>query len=108
MKYFLSFLLLINILNADKVKVKTIACSSIELLKGSYDVSDDYVKLNLYSMQYSCIILDVQDKITSYPNDPESCANFVKVLALKDGNNYFVNRRAIYIEKYDSENSVKF
>jgi len=111
MKQILILLLLITtVIQADKVKRKTIACPSVMILqKLPVDTGDNYLDINMYAMANGCVLLTKKSSIESLGyNANNSQEIYQEIIYRKTGVHLFVKRSEIIIEKFGKKSTWRF
>ena len=110
MKYILILLLTLSVLQADKVKNRTMACPSVMLLqKAPLETKDNYMNLNMYAISNSCIFLTKESSIESVGYNANNSKDiFQEIIYRKTGVHLFVKRSEIIIEKFGRKSTIRF
>ena len=110
MKYILILLLTLTVLQADKVKYKTLACPSIMVLqKVPADTGDNYLDINMYAIANDCVLLTKKSSIESIGyNSNNSQDIYQEIIYRKTGVHLFVKRSDIIIEKFGRKSTFRF
>ncbi len=95
---------------ADYIKVTTVGCPSIDILKRlPQETANDYVKVNLFAMTNDCVILTREDAIEAIDYDPANEKTlYIKILYKKTGATLFVLRDEVLIEQPGKKNRFRF
>ncbi|MDQ7043338.1 MAG: hypothetical protein Q9M34_07370 [Sulfurimonas sp.] len=110
MKYIFVCIVLVSSLYSDMIKYKTLACPSIELLKGAKQVEmEDSLKLEMYAISHSCVVLSKEDSIEVIGYDPVNSEDiFQQILYKKTGTQLYMLHDAVHIEQAGKKNIYRF
>jgi len=111
MRYILIMVLILSALvQADQIKVKSLACTSIDTFeKIPPEVLEDELKLSLFAVANGCRSLSRKDAVTAIGYDPRNeKALFVKILHKKSGETLYVRRKNLQIEQPGKKNQIRF
>ena len=110
MKYILVLLVLFSSLNADKMKVKSLACPTIlQLQKAPLLNEADSLDLSMYTIANSCVVLSLKDKIKAIGYDPRNSKDiYQKIIYEKTDNVLYILRSSIVIEQGGKKGSMRF
>jgi len=110
MKYILTLLLILTALQADKVKYKTLACPSVDILKKTpVDTGDNYLDISMYAIANSCVVLTKESSIEAVGyNANNSNEIFQEIIYKKTGAHLFVKRSKIIVEKFGRKSTFRF
>jgi len=110
MKYILILLLMITALQADKVKYKTLACPSIDILeKTPVNTGDNYLDISMYTIANNCVVLTKKSSIEAIGYNANNSKDiFQEIIYKKTGAHLFVKRSEIIIEKFGRKSSFRF
>ncbi|SFV61229.1 hypothetical protein MNB_SM-4-956 [hydrothermal vent metagenome] len=110
MKYFLVITLLIPCLFGDMIKYKALACPSIDLLKKAQKIDiQDSLKLEMFSIANSCVILSKEDRVEALGYDPRNSKDiFQEILYKKTSTVLYILREAIHVEQGGKKNTYRF
>ncbi len=109
-KYLFSFIILVLPIAADVITVKTLACPSIVTLQKSMQEDlKDPLKLEMYSIANSCVVLSKGDKVEALGYDPRNAKGiYQRVLYKKTNTELYMRRSAILVEQSGKKNSIRF
>lgn len=109
-KYFLLTLLIISSLNADKVKVETLACKTLDALKKApVDEDDNDLNLNMYAIAHDCVMLSRDAQVQAMGYDPRnSQAIHIQIVDKRTGYTFFVLKSKIQIEQGGKKDRYRF
>ena len=110
MRSVLFFLSIVTFLNADKMVKNTLGCPSVVLLqKLPVDTGDNNLKLNMYAIANSCVVISKKDKVKAVGYDPlNSKEIFQKVIYKKTGEFLYILRSTIQVEQDGKKGVVRF
>lgn len=110
MKYILIALLLITSLQADKIKRKSIACPTLEILKKvPVDTQDNYLEINTYAIVNSCVILYKDDEIEIQGYNANNTKElYHEIIYKKTGAHLFIKSSAVIVEQYGKKSTWRF
>lgn len=110
MKYILTFLLLLNVANADIMKKKTLACPSVtQLQKAPVESTENSMNLSMYAIANDCVIVDKRDNVEAIGYDPTNSQEiYQKILYQKTGVYLYVLRSTIQVEQDGKKGSLRF
>ncbi len=110
MKFTFIFLFLIATLFGDTIKYKTLACPSIEVLKKvtTIDIQDS-LKLEMFAIAESCVIVSNVDSVEALGYDPlNSRDQFQLIIYKKTSTELYILRDAINVEQAGKKNIYRF
>ncbi|RUM64325.1 MAG: hypothetical protein DSZ04_02700 [Sulfurimonas sp.] len=92
------------------IKYKTLGCPSVEVLKGSKVVDmEDSLKLEMFSIANSCVILSKEDSVEALGYDPRNSKDiFQEILYKKISTVLYILREAIHVEYGGKKNTYRF
>ena len=109
MKYLYLVSLLSLSLYADQVKVESLACPSMEVLREAQGIDlHEYMDLNLFAIKHSCKILNRSSEIQVINYDVNSRTKWVEIEEKTSTQHLFILRKNITIEQPGSNNTFKF
>jgi len=110
LKYILVFILLVPFVYGDIVKYKALACPTVALLKKANEIDmQDSLKLEMYSIANSCVVVSREDHIKALGYDPRNSEDtFQKILYKKTSTELYILRDAIEIEQAGKKNTYRF
>jgi hypothetical protein len=110
MKYILILLLVITASYADKIKRKTFACPSIELIKKApTDKKSSIMDLNMYAIANDCVVLSKHDRVEAVDYNANNSKDlFIKILYKKTGALLYIRSSAIIVEKHGKKSNWRF
>lgn len=110
MHYLFIFFLLAFSLHADLIKNKTLACPSVEILQKAVDVDmQEPLKLEMYAIANSCIILARGDTVEALGYDPRNSEEiYQQILYKKTNTQLYILRQAIHVEQGGKKNRLRF
>jgi len=107
----LSFLLplLPALLGADQMLVESLACPEISQIEKAASLTDDIMALNQYTIANGCKVLSPSSDIETIDSDAATGQTlFLKVLDKRSGDQLYVLRKRVQIEKPGSKNTLRF
>ena len=101
MKSIVLFFSILAFLQADVILVKSLACKEIETLeKIPADISQDYIKLNIYAMSNDCAFVSKKDKVQAHEYNYKNQNSLYTKIYLKDsGRILYIRSKNIQIEQ---------
>ena len=110
MKQFLSFFLLASVVQADVILYRTLACPSVAILKKApLDLNSAPLKLEMFTIANSCVILSRGDSIEALGYDPRNSKDvYQEILYKKTSSHLYMLRKAIQVEQGGKKNSYRF
>ena len=110
MKYILAFILLVPFLYGDRMKHKTLGCPSVVLLQKTLLVDmDDPLKLEMYAIANSCVVLSREDNIEAIGYDPHNSKEIYQQIFYKKTNaELYILRDSIEVEQAGKKNTYRF
>jgi len=104
------FLLFLSVLNADKIKTKTLACPTIDQLKKApVHKEAGSLELDMYVIANGCAILSPKSRVEAVGYDPRNSKDiYQKVVNKENGSIYFILRSQILVEQGGKKASMRF
>ena len=107
--FFVVWLLLSASLEADLIKVKTLACKTLDALQKAPVDKDDYLNLNMYAIAHDCVILSRDAKVQVLGYDPRNSQDmFVQIVEKKTGYTFFMLKSKVQIEQGGKKANYRF
>ena len=110
----MKFILIISIflisVYADKIKIQTLGCPTLDKLKKApLDKSEGSLELTMYAIANECIVISKQDKVEALGYDPRNSKDiFQKISYEKTGAILYIKKSTIIVEKGGKKGFIRF
>ena len=110
MKYLFALFFLLSSLYGDVIKNKTLGCPSVLLLEKAQLVDmQDPLKLEMYAIANSCVILSRGDSVEAIGYDPRNSKEiYQQIFYKKTSTELYILRKAIHVEQGGKKNTYRF
>lgn len=100
--------MLTNLLNADKILNKSLACPTMDAYKKA-PLGDDYLNLNMYAISHNCKIFYRNSEIQVLGYDPRNSKSpIMEIVDKVTGIKYFINRSSVQVEQGGKKSTYRF
>ena len=110
MKYIFVFLIFLASLHADKMKIQTLGCPTLEQLKKApLEKGEGSLELTMYAIANECIVISKHDKVEALGYDPRnSKAIFQEISYQKTGVTLYIKKSSIMVEQGGKKGFIRF
>lgn len=97
-------------LQADQIKVKSLACPSLETFKKvPSEALEDDLSLSLFAVANDCRVLSRSDHVTAIGYDPRNEKTiYIQILHKQSGETLFIRRKNLLVEQPGKKNQYRF
>ncbi len=110
MKYIVILFILLTSASADKMKIQTLGCPTLDKLKKApLDKGEGTLELTMYAIANECIVISKHDKVKALGFDPQNSQEiFQKISYQKTGVTLYIKKSAVMVEQGGKKSFIRF
>jgi len=110
LKYIFILLTLLSSVYADKMKIQTLGCPTLEQLqKAPLEKGQGSLELTMYAIANECIVISKHDRVEALGYDPRNSKSiFQEISYQKTGVTLYIKKSSIIVEQGGKKGFIRF